>query len=140
MALTEKTKLELKHLTPYLPYGLKAVSTQDIQGVLYKEINLTERFFSMPTAILTNFKIILRPFSDLTKEITVNNEDFVPYEHSTFVEAIIANEYLKYLCEAKADLSEDRWIPYSVVQLLFEWHFDVFGLIDQDLAIDINKK
>jgi hypothetical protein len=29
-------------------------------------------------------------------------------------------------------------LPYSVFKNLFEWHFDVFGLIEQGLAIDIN--
>lgn len=28
---------------------------------------------------------------------------------------------------------------YSIIQMLLSWHFDIFGLIDAGLAIDINK-
>jgi hypothetical protein len=148
-------KLELKHLAPYLPYGLKVqgvkhrekfnnssnyllngLALQDCGNAKYEFIHKGELIFAMVSD--KNWKPILRPLSDLTKEITVNGEDFVPYEHHIFIEAMTANEYLEYLCEAKADLSEDRLLPYSIVHLLFEWHFDVFGLIDKGLAIDIN--
>ena len=30
-------------------------------------------------------------------------------------------------------------LEYACVIKLFEWHFDVFGLIEQNLAIDINN-
>jgi len=140
---------QLKH---YLPYNLKCEILDyksDYVGDQYETIKgyylLNDKaYFNFKSGRdyagknTTQFKPILRPLSDLTKEINVNNEDFVPYEHSTFVEAMLANEYLEYLCEAKADLSEDRLLPYSIVQLLFEWHFDVFGLIEKGIAIDIN--
>ena len=129
-------KLELKHLAPYLPYGLKLFDPNpEVNGGFTElnEDNLGEYLF-YPLSIP-----ILRPLSDLTKEIMVNGEDFVPYEHYVFVETMLVNEYLEYLCEAKSDLSEDGLLPYSIVQLLFEWHFDVFGLIEKGLAIDINE-
>ena len=134
-------KLELKHLAPYLPYGLKCVwgkHTFDIVGASeLKRLSVKVKWYNQ-TSSYTDIKPLLRPLSDLTENITVNNEDFVPYEHPTFVEAMIANEYLEYLCEVKADLSQDRILPYSIFQLLFEWHFDVFGLIPKGLAVDIN--
>ena len=124
-------KLELKHLAPYLPYELKAICTQDINGVLYKHINLTERFYSMPTAILTNFKPILRPLSDLTKVIQHNGDEFIP---------CIEYNYIKDELEelSSLDCSYIRYTRYNVVSILFELHFDVFGLIEKGLAIDIN--
>lgn len=140
-------KLELKHLAPYLPYGLRFVVTSP----LHKEIDYLETISYQPDQLITlqengdwyfdtecneiNIKPILRPLSDLVNQINNNGEDFVPYEHSTFVEAMEANEYLEYLCEAKADLSQDRLLPYSIVQLLFEWHFDVFNLRSKNLCI-----
>ncbi len=35
----------------------------------------------------------------------------------------------------RLDILENR---YKVVKKLFEWHFDIFGLIPAGLAIDIN--
>lgn len=29
-------------------------------------------------------------------------------------------------------------VPYEIYEKLFEWHFDVFGFIEQGLAVDIN--
>lgn len=130
--------LTIKELAAYLPYFLKGIFIDKIDVVtsMDNEHDLISGVNS--TVEIKNFKPILRPLSDLTKMIEVNGEDFVPYEHSTFVEAMIANEYLEYLCEAKASLAEDRLLPYSIVQLLFEWHFDVFGLIEKGLAKDLN--
>ena len=66
-------KLELKHLAGYLPYGLK-----------YKDIpkgfdGIRELDIKTFDWCLENGKPILRPLSDLTKEIEVNGEKFVPY-------------------------------------------------------------
>ena len=83
---------------------------------------------------LEDIKLILRPLSDLTKEIEVNGERFVPIDwleknippskkHSNTV--TFTNGYIE-MCY------------YVEYQKLFEWHFDVFGLIPQGLAIDYN--
>lgn len=121
-------KLELKHIAPYLPYGLKTVNF-NTNGLIDKPL------FSkiIPSNILgfidgsTESKILLRPLSDLTKEIEVNGEKFVPYKklewgNGTHVIPAILGGYTNYNESSK----------------LFEWHFDVFGLIEQGLAIDIN--
>lgn len=84
-------KLELKHIAPYLPYGLKVLSQHgevseinsinwSLDGHLRTELNLCvqkspSRFRG---ANLEHIKPILRPLSDLTKEITIKGEAFVP--------------------------------------------------------------
>jgi hypothetical protein len=82
-------KLELKHLSAYLPYGLK-VGTDSGKVALLKNEGL--RFFinipykggmvnqSYEPKLLQNsdWKPILRPLSDLTKEIEHDGEKFVP--------------------------------------------------------------
>ena len=110
-------KLELKHLAPYLPYNLYMKHNSN-EEPLIASINLTDRFYSMPTAILENFKPILRPLSDL------NNPEFYGLGENK-KEYIIGKGY-------SADLIWDIW------EYLFENHFDVFGLIENNLAIDIN--
>lgn len=145
-------ELELKHLAPYLPYNLETFIIGEfideyadnpipkgfnIEGLNTGWVEIHEIGRTVTEQYpFEDVKPILRPLSDLTKEIEHNGEDFVPYEHHVFIEAMAANEYLEYLCEARADLSEDRLLPYSIVQLLLEWHFDVFGLIEKGLAID----
>lgn len=78
-------KLELKHLAPYLPYSLKWKAGKDICNTAYLS---TKRFSLIKDTggiwkctydnLPKNVKPILRPISDLTKEIEHNGETFVP--------------------------------------------------------------
>ena len=121
-------KLELKHLAPYLPYKL--------------HLNTKYGFITMETLndyvingdhedsySYDEVKPRLRPLSDLAKEIEVNVERFVP------------NRKVQWLfddtCKFQEFIKEGR-LSYSKMQKLFEWHFDVFSLIESGLAIDIN--
>jgi hypothetical protein len=73
--------------------------------------------------------------SDLTKEIEHNGEKFVP------IEFLSQYPSLKLEDECKSIMSDNRWLnhcSYFLVSYLFEWHFDVFGLIEDGLAIDLN--
>ena len=118
-------KLELKHLAPYLPYGLKF---KDIPKGYNKDRLLNIVSFEW---CLSNGKPILRPLSDLTKEIKVNGNLFTPNHHPLF----------KIFISADMDWFIDNcpfFVDYGQVQKLLEWHFDVFGLIDAGLAIDKN--
>jgi len=164
-------KLELKHLVPYLLYELKAVSERskyllshsnlDENGVVtidsimatksgYKSIGYSwenahesnDGASNSQTWNAHDLKPILRPMSDLTKEIEFDNasgkitmlEEFQKHEDVYLDEE-------NNLCR-KPDGSQKVWcidhLPYSSIQKLFEWHFDVFGLIDKGLASDIN--
>lgn len=76
-------------------------------------------------------KLILRPLSCLTKEITHNVEKFIPIDYFVGDDS----DLVYNACLIHNDFS---YLPYNLVQLLLEWRFDVFGLIDKNLAIDIN--
>lgn len=90
---------------------------------------------------------ILHPLSDLTKEIENKGEKFVPIEYfeigdedSNFFEFDFGNIKLIKSLESIANnncLHDINYIPFSVVQKLVEWHFDIAGLIDKGEAIDI---
>lgn len=74
-------KLELKHITPYLPYGLKGKSSSG--NFFYMDVNynmlgsgIEKR--SIETWISDEYKPILHPISDIVKEIELNGEKFVP--------------------------------------------------------------
>lgn len=101
-------KLELKHLAPYLPYGIR------VRVDYYTQHE--GRIFNFSPTILLDFsrdeyivKPILRPLSDLDQDGEINTPD-----------------YLQGCC-------------YSYVQHLISRHYDVFGLIEQGLAIDFNN-
>lgn len=80
---------------------------------------------------------ILRPLSDLTKEIEYGGEKFVPIEKlieldgmSNIAEMNVLGSYIQN--------SGLKFVPFSVVELLILWHFDIADLISKNQAIDIN--
>lgn len=148
-------KLELKHLAPYLPYGLKIAhfDNQFINGFnIHTLIGLTENLRYKEEDLLTikritfwfekgfglnniahNIKPIIRPLSDLTKEIEHDGEKFVPVEKLRWV-----TDTSKTYNWNVIDQSAVKYLNYEVVQKLLEWHFDVEGLIEKGLAVDVN--
>ena len=132
-------ELELKHLAPYLSYGLEFfckdedlddfeilplvkvdVANEELQiGNVNIDLNL------MPFHNGLTVSPILRPLSDLEESIEF---DFDPVEmFCTVIDSwfVSPNEWWKNC-------------PYEAILKLFECHFDVFGLIEKGLAIDKN--
>jgi len=125
-------KLELKHLVPYLPYKLKMISLNYYEG---DDIPWEEWMLSSLSIVEDNeklnewwnedgdnfyfdssFKPLLKPFKDLKKSVL---EDF------NFIKSPIGGTPLMFY-------------SYEFVEYCFKNHYDVFGLIQQGLAIDIN--
>jgi len=141
-------KLELKHLAPYLPYSLKylelskgtSYNDPDVRHIREWKINDVEALFNKRYRIIST-KPILRPLSDLTKPITVNGETFVPndyfYKH-WFIRIRHDGFFSLDLGDGTANGFTYQGAPYNLIQQLLEWHFDVFNLIEQNLALDIN--
>jgi len=137
-------KLELKHLAGYLPYGLKAefadyddIEDTEILDVLSLEIGSEEDFIvNQYSSFFFQFKPILHPLSYLTKEIEVNGEKFVPLTE------ILNYEYYGY-SELRYMVQNNNFyllpaISNQLTQKLLEWHFDFYGLIENNLAVAIN--
>lgn len=122
-------KLELKHIAPYLPYGVQIEVTDFCIELGSYERKEETYITTLDACILhyfnTDMRLILRPLSDLTKEIEHNGEKFVPSKLLNF---------------DFSDLSQFdyEYIPYNLATFLLEYHFDIFGLIEQNLAININ--
>lgn len=113
-------KLELKHLVPYLPYkiwfiyeGKKLLSKgiYSIKGTWY--LKATGGVYDIDKC-----KPILRPLSNLTKRDA--------REHNYPDEGHLERSLLS------------GHAPYEVWNEYVKEHFDVFGLIEKGLAIDIN--
>lgn len=151
-------KLELKHLASYLPHQLKGYTTdkQYTQSIENKTGELTQIDTIDESLVITTgsgyyicgieeFKPILRTLTELTKEIEVNGEKFIPInkikkEDSDFY-LVEDDDYIireKKPMGGWAGYMNTNSLPFWLTNLLFEWHFDVFGLIEKGLAIDIN--
>lgn len=156
-------ELQLKHIAPYLPYGLTGVCTDEYEGVeTVKGISIGNGFFELSTNIddidSSIFKPLLLPLSCLTEEITVDGETFVPivelakihdgFSDWFFVEpnkAVSQGWNFYYNMEEKEfqlRFQGQRGFPNNIYEIylkIHEWHFDVFNLIDAGLAIDKRK-
>jgi hypothetical protein len=137
-------KLTIEHLAPYLPYGVyvyhedQESKTDLVIGVYNNTIDFET--WSPVRPYLDEYKLVLRPLSDLTREIEHDGEKFVPIEY--LKEHAVCDAERDYLDYAEKNITRNpektKFGPYRVIQKFFEWHFDVFGLIDKGLAIDIN--
>jgi len=123
-------KLELKHLVGYLPYGLK-IFVCDNKWNMTIDDEMESGTICLCDVIENKHTPILRPLSDLTKEIEVNREKFVP---------VIEYDYLRFeeISTFKGSCNAMKFIQARELELLYEWHFDIHGLIEKELAIDIN--
>lgn len=143
-------QLELKHIAAYLPYGLKFISGRGKAAYMtidwcYMEARsphgscIGENISSK--SLMRNFKPILHPLSDLTKPIEYNGERFVPSLVIVEEFDIDLDENMEFMTQGSGEggyLLNSLTNYYLIIQKLLEWHFDVHGLIDAGLAIDIN--
>ncbi len=114
-------KLELKHLAPYLPYGLKFMNP--ISGTV-----ATMTAYDLDMIIKCNETPILRPLSYLTKAQTEQLAELLQ----------ITRPYLKSMINKHIRGHRFSNLSYKYTLILFENHYDVFGLIDAGQAIDVN--
>ncbi len=136
-------KLESKYLAGYLPYELRIknkTTDMPLTGAYLDELN--DPLFGFDDT----FKPILHPLSDLTKEIEVNGKKFVPIEvlnNMLFTKHSKLEYYDSEFCNG-AILFSTNIKGFNIlsmnekIQKLYEWHFDIYGLIENGLAIDIN--
>jgi hypothetical protein len=79
-------KLEIKHLSAYLPYGLKLYAgeyfVENNLDVILDRLDVTTKAIDASNLdgvwFIDEVKPLLRPLSQLTQEIEVNGEKFVP--------------------------------------------------------------
>lgn len=131
-------KSTLKELVGYLPYGLK------FDGKRKGWVSFDGNIKTLCPVDLDGrwdvIKPILRNLYDLTKEITHNGETFVPIEK-------LRKDYSGFYFESNPELlikSKNTSMYISLnwtnefQKILYEWHFDLYNLIEKNLAIDIN--
>lgn len=135
-------KIELHQIVQYLPYGLVCIRTALFEGG-YKcyKYNLVVTPSNVECGIRDvdgiNIKPILRQFTpnDVYDYFSDKLEmDISPY---TF----ISEEFLHEFSIAFDEIFESKteWLPVGLYNLLIKHHFDIFGLIEKGLAVDINS-
>lgn len=153
--------LEFKYLALYLPHELRGKIVMR-NGNLSGEMHITFEMLigsdmeDIPTVNRGKIHVwnkdkyqikpILRPLSDLTKEIEHNGKKFVPIEKLKKDLTHLNDKYpdwglgkdlsLRVLSSEAFCFDFEEY--FQIVQKLFEWHFDIHELIDEGLAIDIN--
>lgn len=159
-----ENKLELKHVIPYVSYGLKlfykgsngsinsmgdtTIDDPDFTGDIV-QINAKDKYVVCDSdyekgieLYISCIKPILRPLSDLTSEISHNDRTFVPYSiilcqyNDQCFSTNSAGKILMYIDGSWRDVLE--W-PFDLVCQLISWHFDVFSLIPAGLAISYKE-
>jgi hypothetical protein len=129
--------LELKHLASYLPYDLQM---RNIEDKTNHKLTIAHQTYDLSTVSLypilneefyKTFKPILLPLSNITNK---QLKEFYQFD-SVDMELIDIEEWKEELVNM---IKGNDKFQLSQFQKLFEWHFDVFGLIEKGLAVDIN--
>jgi|688.fasta_scaffold20377_9 hypothetical protein len=157
-------KLEINHLAPYLPYGLKCQAMGEmvdgteydkpipklltIVGVEYDQVSVE----GIRKTITENVHIedcfpILRPLSALETNMEDGHE-YIELLNAMYGDSVtdfnfIGNRLIEHTSKDKGvtfDRIEytNRTMPYYIMEFLFQHHFDIFELIPQGLAIAYN--
>ncbi len=140
-------ELTLKDIAGYLPYGLM------VQELHNGKIGFVNDLYQLhPNYINDDIKIsydhsdgnhiwmikpILRPLSDLNKINRLRGWAFVPTEW--------INDNCIFEIDKDLDFITQNWSQtinltevHEIIEKLYEWHFDIHGLIESGLAIDLN--
>lgn len=141
-------KLQLKHIAPYLEHNLRLEITQGgSQATADKYCMLTGVYVIKKQLCIWSgafgygekkfvVKPLLRPLSDLYKEINNNGKTFIPADELSCYKMYGRFHHGK---EVVKQMLKENIIGYGDIQKLLALHFDVFGLIKRGLAKDINS-
>jgi len=129
-------KLTIKHIAPYLDYGLQFAFLDDIDGdkgtltglLMFGDTPNVQLKFRGSTGLFDyeDVKPILRPLSDLY------NDNIEGFSLSNMITHGFHNEFWY------VENFDVNYLHYLDFVDLISYHFDVFGLIEKGLAIDIN--
>jgi hypothetical protein len=144
-------ELELKHIAPYFPYSLKMAYLDrafdksgkvsklgTLEGISHNEHETHPtrlRLEYMEYEHIWMFKPILRPLSEFESESIEDVEDFIG-------ERNMCDAYYEFFVLWFNDAQNIGVLVLQAPQPIFNFfianHYDVFGLIEAGLAIDIN--
>ena len=128
-----------------LPYGLHGKIKNTICELTRMgayTINTKPSVHSHTYCLIEDFIPILRPLSDLTKEIEHKGENFVPIveinKRNEYIHAVNGRIGIGLPIIGYRDVDDMDELPTWLTQFLVELHFDIADLISKGEAIDVN--
>jgi len=125
--------MKKEQLIPYLPYKVNILVEDvicEVEGIdLHIENTLIAERVNYK---FEDIKLVLRPLSDLTKEIEVDGERFIPLIKLTAFNT--EKRYRRLTYEIK-----NNYFTYHTATKLLKWNFDIFNGIEDGWAVDINS-
>lgn len=119
-----------------LPYDVKVIDKFDCIWTIHPYKDALDKLSDNEHLSYENFikeeghRLILRPLSDLTTEIEHKGERFVP------INRIKESQYHLFF---RGDITSPlEGLQFSEIRKLIEWHFDLFGGIENKEAINVN--
>jgi len=128
-------ELQVKHYAPYLPFVLKVRCFRKSQSLFIKDLILTGDVldYILIDNYHNDYKPILKPLSDF--DAIEQIKLFVGMGHW----CDMYDEFFKVWFNDPANI--DKLIlqcSYEIMQYFFKNHYDVFGLINEGLAVSIH--
>jgi hypothetical protein len=134
-------EITLKELADYLPYNTKArIYGVDNTSAILK---LTTDFIYSWELYDFKIKPILRPIAEVENDIIHNGETVNVLDIMNGfwgVEWLGAREKFELHVGGLNIILSPEELPYDLVQVLLSYHFDVFGLIEDNLAIPVTNE
>jgi hypothetical protein len=133
--------LELKHVLPYIPYGLTAICTRTKQ---VRKVTLLHFTYDNETVgfnhlvykglILAEHKPLLHPKSHI--------ENLKPEIILRWGGGLIGKNRDNWANQMADNMINSAYVAlrYDEVEFMLEHHVDVFGLLDQNLAVELKNQ
>lgn len=119
-------QLTIKHLAPYLPYGLEMKFMPNLKPCILSSENINR-------AIKNQYKPLLIPLSELKNIDNYTLIQFIKKETGLQIDHELD-------IEVDIDKQQSVWMPIQKVveayNILLQYHFDVFDLIGKGLALN----
>jgi len=124
--------ITLKEIAGYLPFYLDILPIKrPYMYGHYEEKKMT--IWVLNRFNLEDIKPLLYPLSMLTQPINHNGKEIIPIEEIDSLAESVSYYSIDFY------IRSTKFLPFWVIEKLYEWHFDVHGLIPRGLAIDKSK-
>lgn len=124
-------KLELRHLAPYLPYGLKCIVSHSKFGAYHEPKIITTR--NITSALMGGWKPLLIPLHQSDNFGLLYS--IIKSEISTMPDYLGSLDSLQKFIKGRFH-SGFQYLDYRFVEDMFKNHIDVFDLISKGLALN----
>jgi len=132
------SKVDFNKIYQYIPFCLKSGQSALAFGLEDPLIKIVDNYNVMNFVEgNTSAKIILYPISDLNNKIFSNKESFIPLNRLNDIITLGDTDIYKLNSFIKSPWTY-YFLPHLIIEKLFEWKFDIYSLIENDLAIDVN--